>query len=95
MSLKYTRQLIDAIHDGSLNTMEWDTMPTFGFQIPTAGIKDVPKEVLRPQEAWAKSGLSDEKFQETSKHLAKLFEENFAEYADKCSAEVIAAGPKA
>jgi len=95
MSLKYTRQLIDSIHDGSLNSMEWDTMATFGLQIPTTAIKDVPKEVLRPQEAWAKSGLSADKFHETSKHLAKLFEENFEQYADKCSTEVIAAGPKA
>eukprot|EP00929_Paragymnodinium_shiwhaense_P016768 TRINITY_DN1253_c0_g3_i2.p1 TRINITY_DN1253_c0_g3~~TRINITY_DN1253_c0_g3_i2.p1 ORF type:complete len:634 (+),score=177.90 TRINITY_DN1253_c0_g3_i2:105-2006(+) len=95
MSLKYTRQLIDAIHDGSLNSMEWDNMPIFGLQIPKSGIKDVPKEVLRPQEAWVKAGLSQEKFEETSRHLAGLFEKNFEEYADKCSAEVIAAGPKA
>merc|ERR1712232_1425129 len=95
MSLKYTRQLIDAIHDGSLNDLQWDTMPVFGLQIPTSGIKEVPKEVLRPQEAWATSGLCADKFKETSQHLAKLFEENFVQYADKCSAEALAAGPKA
>merc|ERR1719450_1069802 len=30
-SLKYTRALIDAIHDGSLDKVEWDPMPGFGL----------------------------------------------------------------
>merc|ERR1719262_1609862 len=42
-SLKYTRQLIDAIHDGSLKDVEWEEMPGFGLQIPKEKIKDVPK----------------------------------------------------
>merc|ERR1712217_463400 len=52
-SLKWTRQLIDAIHDGTCDAMGddgWETMPIFGVQIPKAGIKDVPKEILRPHE---------------------------------------------
>jgi len=94
MSLKYTRQLIDAIHDGSLDQMEWEQMPTFGLYMPKSGIKDVPKEILRPAEAWQQAGLSKEKFQETANQLAKLFEDNFKEYADRCSSAVVAAGPK-
>jgi len=95
MSLKHTRQLIDAIHDGSLNNMEWEQMSVFGLQMPKSGIKDVPKEVLQPELAWKQAGLSTEKFAETSKHLASLFEKNFEEYADRCSPAVLAAGPKA
>merc|ERR1711979_97350 len=57
-SLKYTRQLIDAIHDGSLKSVEWEEMPIFGLAIPKTGIKDVPKEILRPEEAWVQSGKS-------------------------------------
>merc|ERR1712107_770963 len=53
-SLKYTRQLIDAIHYGSLNSVEWETMPIFGLQIPKSGVKDVPKELLDPKAAWVK-----------------------------------------
>ena len=93
-SLKYTRQLIDAIHDGSLKNVQWENMPIFGLQIPTSGIKDVPKEILRPEEAWASKGFSTAQFKEKANYLAGLFQKNFKEFEDKCSAAVIAAGPK-
>jgi len=93
-SLKHTRQLIDAIHDGSLSSVEWETMPIFGLQIPKTGIKDVPKELLRPEEAWIQAGQTAEKFRESANNLAGLFEKNFQEFESKCSADVIAAGPK-
>merc|ERR1712013_151765 len=54
-SLKYTRQLIDAIHDGTLAKLpdsEWEEMPIFGLSMPKNAIKDVPKEILRPADAW-------------------------------------------
>merc|ERR1712013_397343 len=93
-SLKYTRQLIDAIHDGSLESVEWEEMPVFGLMQPKAGIKDVPKEILRPQEAWQQNGKSAEEYVSTARNLAGLFQKNFAEFADKCSDAVKAAGPK-
>jgi phosphoenolpyruvate carboxykinase (ATP) len=95
MSLKDTRQLIDAIHDGSLEDMQWEEMPIFGLQVPSTGIKDVPLETLQPLKAWQRNGQSEDKFQETAIGLANLFQGNFNEYADLCSPEVIAAGPKA
>merc|ERR1719433_2480647 len=75
-SLKYTRQLIDAIHDGTLASMpdsEWEEMPIFGLKVPKGGVKDVPREVLKPKEAWAQNGLSEQRFEETAAHLADLF----------------------
>eukprot|EP00927_Polykrikos_kofoidii_P044710 TRINITY_DN385_c0_g1_i5.p1 TRINITY_DN385_c0_g1~~TRINITY_DN385_c0_g1_i5.p1 ORF type:complete len:645 (-),score=136.08 TRINITY_DN385_c0_g1_i5:201-2135(-) len=95
MSLKHTRQLIDAIHDGSLSGVEWEQMPVFGLSMPKSGIKDVPKEVLRPQEAWLKNGGDVADFNKVALNLAGLFEDNFKAYADKCSLSVVAAGPKA
>jgi len=95
MSLKDTRQLIDAIHDGSLDNVQWEEMPIFGLQVPTSGIKDVPVETLQPLKAWVKNGQSADKFQETAVGLAKLFQDNFGEYADLCSKAVVDAGPKA
>merc|ERR1711920_1028587 len=94
-SLKYTRQLIDAIHDGSLAAVEWEEMPVFGLMQPKAGIKDVPKEILRPQEAWLQSGKTAEGFNKTAVNLAGLFQKNFKEFAAQCSPSVVAAGPKA
>merc|ERR1712087_377171 len=94
-SLKYTRQLIDAIHDGSLKNVEWEEMPVFGLMQPKSGIKDVPADILRPQEAWIKNGKTADEFNKTAANLAGLFQKNFKEFADKCSEAVKAAGPKA
>merc|ERR1711877_5567 len=95
-SLKYTRQLIDAIHDGSLASLpesEYETMPIFGLRVPKNQVKDVPVDVLHPAKAWAKSGLTEAQFNESAKKLAALFSNNFKEYASNCSTEVISAGP--
>merc|ERR1711920_631406 len=97
-SLKYTRQLIDAIHDGTLEKMsesDWEEMPIFGLKIPKGAVKDCPREVLHPSEAWKKSGQSSEDFRRTAENLASLFQKNFVEFADQCSESVRAAGPKA
>merc|ERR1719437_323025 len=97
-SLKYTRQLIDAIHDGTLAKLpdsEWEEMPIFGLMVPKNGVKDVPKEILRPEEAWVKAGKTREDFRKTAENLAGLFQNNFVEFADQCSESVRAAGPKA
>merc|ERR1711907_521973 len=97
-SLKYTRALIDAIHDGTLANMsdaDYEKMPVFGLQVPKKAINGVPLDVLHPAKAWAASGKSQADFDAGAKHLAQLFSENFKEYASKCSADVIAAGPQA
>jgi len=65
-SLKYTRQLIDAIHDGTLNSIGWEEMPGFGVQLPTQQIKDVPVDILRPKEAWVSNGKTAEQFNDTA-----------------------------
>jgi len=96
-SLKYTRQLIDAIHDGTLEALpdsEWEEMPVFGLMMPKSGIKDVPREILRPADAWTQNGQSAEEFQKTAGNLAGLFQKNFADFADRCSPSVRSAGPK-
>merc|ERR1719263_2154682 len=54
--LKYTRQLVDAVHDGTLAKLpeeQWEAMPIFGLRMPKSAVKAVPKELLRPEEAWA------------------------------------------
>merc|ERR1712187_635031 len=82
-SLKYTRQLIDAIHDGTLANMpasEWEEMPVFGLMMPKNNIKDVPKEILRPADAWAKAGKNPEEFKKTVTNLAGLFQKNFKDF---------------
>lgn len=95
-SLKYTRQIIDAIHDGTLKNLpdsDWETMPIFGLSIPRCNVKDVPLDVLKPALAWSKAGYGGD-FEDAAKKLAHLFSNNFVAYADKCTSEVAQAGPE-
>ncbi|KAG0331018.1 Protein kinase C-like 1, partial [Podila horticola] len=92
IALKYSRAIIDAIHDGSLAQAEYETYPVFGLQIPKA-MANVPSEVLNPATAW-KETSTDAEFQSTVNKLATLFNENFAKYSSEASEEVIAAGPQ-
>jgi len=97
-SLKYTRQIIDAIHDGTLADLpdsDFETMPIFGLKVPKNAVKGVPVDVLQPTKAWAKNGLASDRFDAAAKKLANLFSDNFKEYQSNCSADVVQAGPKA
>ena len=89
MSLKYTRAIIDAIHEGTLHEVPTVQDPVFGVAVPTE-CPGVPSEILQPRKAWEDGGAYDVK----AEKLAVLFQQNFKAYADACSAEVCAAGPK-
>ena len=89
MKLRYTRAIIDAIHDGSLASASTMTDPVFGLEVPTQ-CKDVPEEILFPKNAWANQVA----FRATSNRLASLFANNFKKYASDASDAVVAAGPK-
>lgn len=89
IKLKYTRAIIDAIHDGSLANVETVTDPIFGVQIPTSCV-GVPDEVLQPKNTWADGAAYDAQ----AKKLAQLFIDNFEQFKEGSSDEIIAAGPK-
>ncbi|KAL7752731.1 Protein kinase C-like 1 [Sorochytrium milnesiophthora] len=91
ISLKYSRAIIDAIHNGELAKAEYEEYPVFGLSIPKK-VSGVPDQVLHPQKAWMGSA---EEYESTLKRLAKLFTDNFKLYQDQATAEVINAGPKA
>jgi phosphoenolpyruvate carboxykinase (ATP) len=90
ISLKYSRAIIDAIHNGELEKAELENYPIFGLQIPK-NVTGVPSEILHPSKTWI--GTQDS-YTATVKKLASLFQENFKSYEDQASKEVIAAGPK-
>jgi phosphoenolpyruvate carboxykinase (ATP) len=90
ISLKNTRAIIDAIHDGSLAKSKTVTDPVFGFDV-VAECPNVPSEILIPRNAWTDKAAYDA----TAKKLAGLFIKNFETYAEGASAEVKAAGPVA
>lgn len=88
ISLKNTRAIIDAIHNGSIRQSAAERDPVFGFSTITE-VQGVPSEILRPREAWADKAAYDS----TAKKLAGLFNENFQKYAAGASEEVRAAAP--
>jgi phosphoenolpyruvate carboxykinase (ATP) len=89
MKLKYTRAIVDAIHNGSLVDTPTLTDPTFGLAVPTS-CDGVPSEILLPRNTWSDKNA----FDATAKKLAKLFVENFSAYADAASDAILSASPK-
>jgi phosphoenolpyruvate carboxykinase (ATP) len=89
MSLKYTRAILDAIHDGSLQKAPTVVDPIFGLVVPTA-CNNVPPEMLIAKNTWADKAAYDTK----AKLLAGLFHKNFQKYADRASEKIRSAGPK-
>jgi len=88
IELRYTRAMIRAILDGSLADVEMRQDPTFGLHVPVH-VPGVPDEVLNPRETWE----DKEAYDAQAQMLAHLFAENFKNYADLVSEEVLAAGP--
>jgi phosphoenolpyruvate carboxykinase (ATP) len=89
MSIQHTRALLNAALDGKLDAAGYRKDPIFGFEIPTDA-PGVPASVLNPRDTWADKAAYDEK----AKGLARLFTENFKQFADQASPDVLAAGPK-
>jgi phosphoenolpyruvate carboxykinase (ATP) len=89
IKLGFTRAIIDAIHSGQLAKMATTREPVFGLAVPNS-CSGVPSEILLPRNTWSKSSAYDTK----ALHLAKLFQANFANYADRATSEVQAAGPQ-
>ncbi len=88
MKLKYTRAMISAALDGSLNNVPTTPDAIFGFAIPNS-CPNVPDEVLIPRNTWENKAAYDEK----ANYLANLFISNFKKYEDGVDAAIIAAAP--
>lgn len=84
MSLKVTRSIIDAIHDGSLEKATYTTMPSFNFKIPTE-VKGVDANILNPINTWK----DKTQYNVQLKKLAGHFVKNFEKYHDGTPKEVI------
>lgn len=95
IKLRHTRAILDAIHGGGLQAAPTARTPVFGLAAPTA-VPGVPAEILDPASQWADKAA----FAATLTHLAEIFAENFAKFADgggfvppALAAKILAAGP--
>ncbi|MBM4361028.1 MAG: phosphoenolpyruvate carboxykinase (ATP), partial [Deltaproteobacteria bacterium] len=89
MKLKYTRAIIDAIHNGELAGAATTEDPIFGLQIPSA-VTGVPSEILVARNTWADKAAYDS----AALRLANLFKTNFKKYEEGANPAVVAAGPR-
>ncbi|QSV46403.1 phosphoenolpyruvate carboxykinase (ATP) [Geobacter benzoatilyticus] len=85
MKIAYSRALVNAALDGTLNAGTFAKEPFFGLEIPAA-CPGVPAEVLDPRNTWADKA----KYDETAAMLAGRFRKNFEQYRPYVSAEVAA-----
>ncbi|KAF5345312.1 hypothetical protein D9758_008514 [Tetrapyrgos nigripes] len=92
--LKYTRKIIDAIHDGSLAASlaagKSETFGVFNLTVPTE-IEGVPRELLNPEVAWP----DKEAFGREVRKLAGMFGKAFKLYESDVNEKVRKAGPTA
>jgi phosphoenolpyruvate carboxykinase (ATP) len=89
MKLSHTRAMVNAALAGKLDDAEYVADPVFGIDVPTA-VPGVPPEVLQPRGTWA----DPEAYDAQAAKLAKMFKDNFEQFADQVSDEVKAAAPR-
>ena len=89
ISIRHTRNLLNAALDGKLKNVEFYTDPVFGFHVPKT-CPEVPEDVLYPSRAWPDKAAYDQAYRD----IAARFIENFKKFEQGCPPEVCAAGPK-
>ena len=88
MKLPHTRRMLKEAIEGNLDKVEYKKDPIFGLSIPQH-VDGVPDSVLTPRDTWENTGSYDAK----AKKLAKMFIDNFEQFADEASDELLAAAP--
>ncbi len=89
ISIRHTRNLLNAALEGRLADVGYRRDRLFGFEVPLS-CPDVPEDVLEPSTAW---GSKDEYWRKYDA-LAARYVENFKLFAEGCPPEVAAAGPR-
>ena len=88
MKIAYTRKMLSAVLNGSLDDVIYEQDPVFGLHIPTS-CPDVPPDVLKPRNTWTDKLAYDAQ----AKKLAEMFKKSFKAFEEEASQEVRNAGP--
>lgn len=89
IKLAYTRAMVNAALSGKLDQVEYIQDPIFGVQVPTS-CPEVPESILQPRHTWQDSEAYDRQAQK----LAKMFSDNFTQFADQVSGPIKDSGPR-
>ncbi len=88
MPIKATRALLKAALSGELDGREYRTDELFGFEVPGT-VPGVDTGLLDPRSTWADPEAYDRKARE----LARMFRDNFQQFAEDAGDAVAQAGP--
>lgn len=88
MKLAYTRAMVRAALEGTLDDVPMRAHPVFGIAVPAA-VPGVPAELLDPRSTWKDPARYDEQ----AARLAQMFADNFTQFAGDVGDDVRAAGP--
>ena len=89
ISIKHTRAILTAALDGSLDQIDYQLDPWFGFEIPMT-CPGVPDGILNPMAAWT----DQDAYRIRVKELIEQFKKNMTKYEKSTPQEVLLAGPK-
>ncbi|MBI5218388.1 MAG: phosphoenolpyruvate carboxykinase (ATP) [Bacteroidia bacterium] len=89
ISIRHTRNMLNAALEGKLDNVQYRKDKLFGFDVPFS-CPDVPDDVFEPSNAWGDKEEYWRKFND----LAARYIENFKMYKDVVQPEVLNAGPK-
>jgi phosphoenolpyruvate carboxykinase (ATP) len=89
ISIRHTRNLLNAALDGKLDSVEFRKDKLFGFDVPLT-CPEVPQDVLDPMNAWG----NKEEYWKKYDALAARFVDNFKLFKKGVTDEVYNAGPK-
>ncbi len=87
MNLTYTRAMVSAAINGSIEDSVFTVEPIFGLLCPET-VEGVPSEVLFPRNTWEDKAAYEAK----AADLANLFKRNFLKFKD-VSKQIAEAGP--
>lgn len=85
MRIGYSRALVNAALDGTLNQGEFVNDTVFGLSIPTV-CPGLPQAILNPRNAWSDKRAYDA----TARRLVEMFRMNFEQFAPSTSPEIAA-----
>jgi phosphoenolpyruvate carboxykinase (ATP) len=89
MPIQATRTMLAKALDGELDGVEYREDPIFGFEVPVE-IPGVGGGLLDPRSTWSDPEAYDRKARE----LARMFRDNFEQFADDAGDAVADAGPQ-
>jgi phosphoenolpyruvate carboxykinase (ATP) len=88
MPIAATRDLLRAALEDRLRSVEYRVDQVFGFEVPVS-VPGVDDELLDPRSTWR----DPEGYDRKARELARMFRDNFEQFANTAGAEITAAGP--